>query len=121
MLCRFTLQYTSTFVLRGVISAADAEDVHDHSRVVVSSLRHRAGVNIPRTQVGYTINTYLVFIIYGYTKQTRPFLPVRRVGSARLACMLLCITVEEHATEEETKGQFGATSSIELEFLLFER
>ena len=35
--------------------------------------------------------------------------------------MLLCIPVEEHATEEETKGQFVATSSIELEFLLFEQ
>ena len=37
------------------------------------------------------------------------------------ACMLLCIPMEEHATKEETKGQFVATSSIALEFLLFER
>ena len=29
--------------------------------------------------------------------------------------------MEEHATEEETKGQFVATSSIALEFLLFKR
>ena len=32
-----------------------------------------------------------------------------------------CIPVEEHVTEEEMKGQFVATSSIALEFLLFER
>ena len=35
--------------------------------------------------------------------------------------MLHCIPVEEHATEEETKGQFVATSLIALEFLPFER
>ena len=49
--------------------------------VAVSSLRHHVGVNIPQTQVRYT-------------KQTRPFLSVRRVGSARLYITLTCHLID---------------------------